>query len=85
MERAARFFAGVALIAVVSGVAGCKRRKPAGWSQVWLGPSEACGLQTTGDLLCWGANDTGQLGDRSTTARATSKPKRDLLSAGLGP
>ena len=32
--------------------------------------SHACGLSTTGIAYCWGANDSGQLGDNTNTPRS---------------
>ncbi|HEX6630569.1 MAG TPA: hypothetical protein VF048_05740 [Gemmatimonadaceae bacterium] len=36
-----------------------------------LGRNHACGLAADGRAYCWGANDQGQVGDGSTTTRAT--------------
>jgi alpha-tubulin suppressor-like RCC1 family protein len=59
----------VALGAVIA-TAGCKRQKPPPRIRVWLGPSHACSLQKTRELECWGLNDAGQLGDRTTVTRS---------------
>ncbi len=43
------------------------------WRVVDLGyGAHQCALDTTGELYCWGANDVGQLGDGTTTAREAS-------------
>jgi alpha-tubulin suppressor-like RCC1 family protein len=36
-----------------------------------LGGHHACAARDDGALLCWGRNFTGQLGDGTTTDRAT--------------
>lgn len=36
-----------------------------------VGGEHVCGVDGTGSALCWGANEFGQLGDDSTTPRAT--------------
>ena len=61
-------------LAGILGSASCKRRKPAIWTRAWLGPQHACSLQKTGALQCWGANEAGQLGDRTTTPHALPAP-----------
>jgi alpha-tubulin suppressor-like RCC1 family protein len=39
----------------------------------------ACGLTTDAMLLCWGANEHGQLGDGSTVSRAVPRPPEGEL------
>lgn len=38
------------------------------------GDSHACGLDGTGTVWCWGANNRGQLGDGTTSAHAAPAP-----------
>ena len=39
-----------------------------------LGGNHSCGLTSTGVAWCWGANDSGQLGDGGTTTRWSPEP-----------
>jgi alpha-tubulin suppressor-like RCC1 family protein len=39
------------------------------WSDVTVGRDHACALRIGGQTWCWGANDSGQLGDGSFTER----------------
>lgn len=39
-----------------------------------MGEAFACGLTTGKQILCWGRNDKGQLGDGTTTSRAEPRP-----------
>ena len=75
-SRSARAALAGLLVASVAGgtVLGCKKHKPPPRVRVWLGPSHACSLQKNGELECWGKNDAGQLGDRTTTTRALPGP-----------
>ena len=41
------------------------------WADLDAGFEHACGISTAGELLCWGMNADGQLGDGSTMDRAT--------------
>ena len=43
-----------------------------------LGDRHACAAAGDGALWCWGANDRGQLGDGTTTARARPEPVAGL-------
>lgn len=47
------------------------------------GGAHVCGLTATGTALCWGNNDRGQLGDGSTTTRATPAPVSGLTFTAL--
>jgi len=72
----------VAACAVSSALAllGCpKKHRPPAMTRVWTGGSHACALEKTGGLVCWGANEEGQLGDGTFVARpfATRLPWKD--------
>jgi len=79
--------------AVPGGSLGCRgaddRGQRAGGSStrfaaVAAGVSHACGLTFTGEASCWGANESGQLGDGSRTDRAVPVSVRtDLLFSSL--
>jgi len=49
-----------------------------------LGHAHACGLTTSGGILCWGSNAQGQLGDGTFTDRAAPTPvKTDVTFMSL--
>ena len=45
------------------------------------GERHACALLGNGTVRCWGNNASGQLGDATTTQRATSVPVSGLAGA----
>jgi alpha-tubulin suppressor-like RCC1 family protein len=56
---------------------------PAGttWSAITTGFSHACALTSLGDVYCWGANGTGQLGQGNTVPLDT--PTKVVLPGGV--
>jgi alpha-tubulin suppressor-like RCC1 family protein len=46
--------------------------------QVAAGGAHTCTLYATGEVRCWGANDSGQLGDDSMNGRPTPVPVTNL-------
>src|SRR4051794_7007948 len=58
-------FAAIALTAVQSAQANAATS----YTEVTSGDYYSCGLTTTGNIECWGANESGQLGDGTTTDR----------------
>lgn len=60
-------------LACVGLVAGCRPKKPPTATRVWLGPTGGCVAtpmhETSGTFACWGANDAGQIGDGTKSAR----------------
>lgn len=53
--------------------------------EVSAGRAHACARTRDGKLFCWGENDHGQLGDGTTTARATPAPVTFCTPAAKGP
>ena len=54
-------------------------RSTAGLVALAAGVSHVCGLDRTGEAVCWGDNDGGQLGDGSRTDRPSAVPVRTEL------
>ena len=44
-----------------------------------LARTSACGIEVSGSVLCWGENESGQLGDGSATAHGTPTPVSGLI------
>ena len=59
------------LAALVLGVAAPAVAQVPKMVQVVAGSSHSCALDDAGHVWCWGFNDSGQLGDGTTTNRAT--------------
>jgi hypothetical protein len=59
-----------AMAALAAAGASPARAETAAWA-VSSGYSHACGVKTDHTLWCWGSNDSGQLGDNTTTNRPT--------------
>ena len=59
---------------------------PGTWLQISAGATHACGIKIDGTAWCWGENDGGKIGDRTTTQRSipTALPSTWLqISAGV--
>ena len=59
---------------------------PGGWSdwvQITSGSGSSCGIRANGSLWCWGAEDSGQLGNNQKAAAAT-RPVQVTDTAGTG-
>jgi len=46
------------------------------FQSIGSGTGQSCGVTTTNDVYCWGDNSNGDLGDGTTTPRATPVPVR---------
>jgi alpha-tubulin suppressor-like RCC1 family protein len=61
---------------------------PGTFESVTLGSEHTCGVMTDHRIYCWGRNDTGQLGDGTTTSRMTPAPiasERSFVAVRAGP
>ncbi len=86
-SRVARWVGFALAVFATDSAVGCKKHKPPARSHLWLGPTHACSLQKTGELECWGANGSGQLGDGTLRGRllpglVESQPRPDELALG---
>lgn len=54
-----------------------------GVTAISAGNDFTCAVKSTGELLCWGRNLYGQLGDNSKTSRRTPTPVSGLASNGI--
>jgi len=52
-----------------------------GLTQIVTGQAHACGLYSTGSIRCWGNNDSGQLGNNSTTNTKTAVAVSGITTA----
>lgn len=48
------------------------------FAQISAGSRHSCGVTVAGTVLCWGANDSGQIGDPSGAAASTPRPVSGL-------
>lgn len=55
-----------------------------GVTDVTLGGRHTCALRADGTVWCWGANESGQLGDGTRTPRPAPVPVRDATGEPLG-
>ena len=79
MMRCGSVIAALILAACESGVPmGTPGPEPTtGFVAVAAGEKFSCGIQTSNDVLCWGENDHGQLGEGTNTERTTPTPVGD--------
>jgi hypothetical protein len=59
-----------------------------GLQAIYSGVSHGCGLESSGEAWCWGANESGQVGDGSQSDRPSARPvatevRYSLLAVGL--
>jgi len=52
------------------------------WTEIAVG-EHTCAIQSTGALWCWGANDTGELGNGTTSTTPTTAPTTPLAGTWL--
>jgi alpha-tubulin suppressor-like RCC1 family protein len=61
---------------------------PGTFESVSLGAEHTCGVMTDHRIYCWGRNDTGQLGDGTTTSHMSAAPiasNRSFAAVSAGP
>jgi hypothetical protein len=54
-----------------------------GVTSIAAGGSDVCAVMSDGTVQCWGRNDYGQLGDGTTTSRATPAPVSGLTGVAM--
>jgi len=72
---------GAMLGAALLALSGCRRPKPPPTVRIWMGPAHTCTALKAGPPVCWGSNESGQMGELAREVFARPGPVAELATA----